>query len=242
LPDDLDCPESSDELYIARGDEVEAWRPVMTGDVFRDLPVPGVEASPFSMIVSHPCSMRRGAALAERLQAMPVIEYQQVSFNQWAQGFVRFLPLPDFPSSGAHHAVNLNEVGMVSSSALMLDRRVACLSERAIALLLQRTFKNQSRVVVSLGRIEEAFGGMMEEIALWEEWNEEIAGARVDNGANLDATLEEEAAAFEGFLASSAEGTTSSLRDRLKLVSERTAVRRAVRHEMRRRLGDLADR
>ncbi|HKG37551.1 MAG TPA: hypothetical protein VKB25_01050 [Conexibacter sp.] len=213
----------------------------MTGDVFRDLPIPGIDPTPYSMIVSHPCSMRRGVALVDRLQAMPVIAYQRVEFARWADGFVRVLPLPDFPAAGTHHAVNLNEIGMVDASILALERRVACLSERAIALLLQRFFKNQSRVVVSLSRIEEAFGGVMEEIALWEEWNEQLASARVERGEGLDAVMHDEGVAFDEVVGAAAQGTDSTLRDRLSIASERTAVRRTVRQEIKQRLASVGE-
>jgi len=42
----LEQPRSADDLYLAREadlDRVTVYRPIMTGDVFRDIDIPGVE-------------------------------------------------------------------------------------------------------------------------------------------------------------------------------------------------------
>jgi hypothetical protein len=50
----LDRPASADELYLARGDEVEPYRPVLTGDVFSGVSIPGVPHDDLGMVISHP--------------------------------------------------------------------------------------------------------------------------------------------------------------------------------------------
>jgi hypothetical protein len=39
----LDRPATADELYLARGDEVEPYRPVLTGDAFSAITILGSE-------------------------------------------------------------------------------------------------------------------------------------------------------------------------------------------------------
>lgn len=65
----LDRPRHDDELYLARGDEVLASRPLMTGDVLEPVRVPGLPAGAHQvMVITHPCSMRSdGVTLAPSL-------------------------------------------------------------------------------------------------------------------------------------------------------------------------------
>lgn len=58
MPLQLERPESEDELYLARGDEVDHYRPVIQGDVFREVAIPGVSEHEFAMIITHPCTIR----------------------------------------------------------------------------------------------------------------------------------------------------------------------------------------
>jgi hypothetical protein len=46
------------ELYLARGEEVNPNRPLFTGDVILDIPIPGVQDAGPAMVVAHPCSIR----------------------------------------------------------------------------------------------------------------------------------------------------------------------------------------
>ena len=39
MPHDLESPRTPDELYLARGDDVCAARPVLTGDIIDDVEV-----------------------------------------------------------------------------------------------------------------------------------------------------------------------------------------------------------
>jgi hypothetical protein len=75
----LDRPATADELYLARNEEVEPYRPILTGDVFTEITIPGV-AIPheLGMVISHPCNMRVGDRLRENIQMLPIVEYQDV--------------------------------------------------------------------------------------------------------------------------------------------------------------------
>jgi len=62
----LIAPESDDEILDLEP-EALAFKPVMTGDAFVGLRVPG-EPDPMDvMVAGHPCTIRRGATLVERV-------------------------------------------------------------------------------------------------------------------------------------------------------------------------------
>jgi hypothetical protein len=43
MPDELEAPETASSLYLARGADVNIDRPLIQGDVFADIEIPGVE-------------------------------------------------------------------------------------------------------------------------------------------------------------------------------------------------------
>lgn len=47
-----------DELYLARGVEVNANRPLFTGDVLLHVAIPGVQGGGLGIVIAHPCSIR----------------------------------------------------------------------------------------------------------------------------------------------------------------------------------------
>ena len=143
----------------------------MTGDVFRGPQIPGLDEHELLMVITHPCTMRgKHGALKPKLQALPVKAYQEVPLDKWPDHFFRVMPLPNLQAERESVAARLDESGMVPSSSLDLDARVACLSELGIKLLLQRYFHCFSRVKVSLEKLSEALAGPLQEAELLEEW------------------------------------------------------------------------
>jgi hypothetical protein len=76
MPGGLEAPSGErpdwSALYLARGDDVPATRPVFTGDVFDSVPVcgsPNVKMrSKRVIVIQHPCAMRlNGVDLADSL-------------------------------------------------------------------------------------------------------------------------------------------------------------------------------
>ncbi len=67
--DELQAPGSEEELCIAAiAEDVEPRRPVMTGDVFDDVSIPGLDdGTGLAIVLTHPCSMRQSDNLVERL-------------------------------------------------------------------------------------------------------------------------------------------------------------------------------
>lgn len=232
----LDRPASIDHLYLDRGDPADPWRPIMSGDVFSGVEIPGVDEHELVLLISHPCSMRRGPDLIPRLQALPVVTHAGISLEQWETGFFRVFPLPDLVADDGnrHYAARLTEFGMVASDALDLDCRVACLSESGVVLLLQRFFHCMARVHLLATTLSEHAAPALEEASLLEEWNETVCCPRVDAGADRGAVLREEAAEFDTVL--SAAGPGEALRAGLEDPAQRPAVRRRVRAAMKARL------
>jgi hypothetical protein len=231
LPEELDRPESVDALYIDRGAPAEPWRPVLTGDVFTDVQVPGVEPHELTMIISHPCTMRVGEGrLREKLQALPIRNHQDLRLEQWVDGYRKVFPLPElWPAESV--AARLDEFGMVSSEEFQLERRIACLSEAGIALLLQRFFCCMSRVVVGLDAINKELLGPMSEAELLEEWCEKLVPRRVDAGESLEEAIAAESREFDSLVTHTAFGASTLQKGLMDSVSA-VAVRRIVRDQI----------
>lgn len=231
-------PETEDELYLARGEEVEAFRPVLTGDVFRDVGIPGVGIPhQQAMVISHPCTMRRGPALIARLQMLPVYEHQKVPLEQWPRGHFRVCPLPglDPATPDVHFAASYEETGMVESTLLTPERRMACLTERGILLVQQRQIYVASRADIALALLEQASAHVFAEAELLEDWNRQLVPLRTAAGEDLVEALSAEAVAFDEFVSVPAEGEATTIRELLKTQHRRPHARRLVREEVRRR-------
>lgn len=169
----LEAPRHVQDLYRATGNEVEPYRPIMQGDIFRNVQIPGIEqdASKLCCVMSHPCTMRRGASLETHLTVARVGSYQDVNLDQWSSGFFKVMPLPELPvESGVPQAVFLDEIGRIASSDLHLPNRLACLSEEGTALLQQRFVFANTRTVVPTHRLVQACRGEFDEADQIEEW------------------------------------------------------------------------
>ena len=229
-------PENVDEIYAARADEVTSSRPVLTGDVFREIVIPGVGVDhTHAMVISHPCNMRAGPHLRERIQMIPIVSHDEVPLDGWLTGHVRYFMLPESGLSIGSCAARFDETGMVPSSDLTPERRAICLSERGILLLLHRLIYSQSRADIDLERLEKAVAHVLAEAELLEEWNEKLLPARRMTESDLVRALAIEAQKFDQFMEATA---NPSLREQLKDQHRRPSVRREARREMATRLED----
>src|SRR4051794_36893210 len=97
MPDLLEAPTSSSDLYLARGAEVNVDRPLLQGDVFADIEIPGVDDGPgVAAIITHSCAMRTdGVHLVDRLLVARVELAPDVPFARWVDGHFKILPLPE---------------------------------------------------------------------------------------------------------------------------------------------------
>lgn len=180
-------------LYRTRGDEVVRHRPIFAGDVFEKVPVQGIgETKTKTVIVfQHPCALRsNGVDLHSRLMVAELRNHKIISVESWT-GHVGKMPLPELiptaETGKRHQAAFFDELYLVRSADLALDKRIACLSQTGVNLLLQRWVHHNSRVVVPTAMYQEVSSPAYEETDLVEEWCEE----RIEAGLEIqEATIE----------------------------------------------------
>jgi len=221
--DALESPSSADELYLAASaDEVEAARPVMTGDVFSEVEIPGTDGIGLGIVLTHPCSMRvDGVNLADRLLMARVATSTDVPLKKWATGHFKVMPLPGL--LGAHHSASFDEIGLVGSGVLAASERVACLTPFGINLLQQRFVWHLTRFLAPTHLLGEAAEAVFEEADLCEEWVASSIEAGTDSG--------EAAKSFHDWI----RGTDESGAVRQALLAE-PQRRAGLRREMRKLL------
>jgi hypothetical protein len=222
----LDVPPSSGELYLARGTEVEPYRPVMTGDVFSDVAIPGVDGPPGpAMVLAHPCSMREGAHLRSHLQMAALRDGGPIALEQWT-GHFGVMPLPELLTPGDYRQRAVFELaGRVPSELLTFDRRIACLSTPGILLLLQRLTFNMTRLAIDQPTLLQSIDYVLEEADLLEEWmRARLADVPAPHSRE---NIESNETSFDDLMKRVVEGTT--LRVGLRDPRLRAGIRRAVR-------------
>jgi hypothetical protein len=260
----LEAPRSADELYLARGEEVPILRPIMTGDVFHDVDIPGVEEcegdeNRLAIIVTHPCSMRAGPKLRPHLQVVRVLPAPEVPPRAWPRQFFDRMPLPELLSTdmdlqllsarqvseeqgdaGADlafpHAAMFELRGRVSSQALTLDHRVACLSEEGLALLHQRMTHYDTRHAPRVSDLMLACEAVSVEAELQQEWNERLISPSIQSApTQLTTELERAAVEFDAELSmkrvlpGAGKSSSYTLRDDLRTAQKVHNARRAIR-------------
>lgn len=217
--------ETADELYLARGDDVNPNRPVFTGDVFRNVEIPGVQAEGMGLVVAHPCSFRIGdGQLAERILTASVEPIDKQGAGAWRRMFSDRMPLTDLEGEHSYWAGQLDKVGRALASGLLGTERLACLSAFGVNMLQQRLTYYLTRAEIPTATFNEAFGHTFDEAELLEEWTDTLVDA--------EQSKEYAAAEFEAYVR---EGNPS-LQARLRDPQHRSAVRRACR----RRASELA--
>ena len=210
--------ESSDDLYLARGDDVNPNRPVFTGDVFRSVEIPGVQDEGLGLVVAHPCSFRIGdGQLADRILTASVESIDKQGARSWTRMFSDRMPLTDLEGEHSYWAGHLDKVGRSLASDLLATERLACLSAFGVNMLQQRLTYYLTRAEIPTAIFNEAFGHTFDEAELLEEWTDTLTDAGL--------TKEGAAAEFEAFVRDG----NPSLQARLRDPQHRSAVRRACR-------------
>jgi hypothetical protein len=220
----LEAWDDPNELYLARGEEVAAHRPLFTGDVFDDVPIPGVQANGRGIIVAHPCSMRgRSAQLLDTLLLAAVQPHDSIAPAKWMDGYYDRMPLADLTGPGGEFNVALLEqVGRSTTADVTAANRIACLSPFGVNLLQQRMIWNMTRFDVPTSTLWEAFAHTYEEADLLEEWLEEVAPDDRSHVASL----------FEEWVR---DGAPNSRQARLRDPQQRASVRGELRQALRSR-------
>jgi hypothetical protein len=181
-------------LYRARGEEVVRHRPVFTGDIFGRIPVQGLGETKNKtvMVLQHPCALRsNGTDLHSRLTVAELRNHKVIAVEEWISKHYSKMPLPELiPSADSgrrHQAAFFDEPYLVGPDDLDLNKRIACLSQAGVNLLLQRWVHHNSRAVVPTATYQTVSSPAYEEADLIEEWCEE----RIEVGLTIpEATVE----------------------------------------------------
>jgi hypothetical protein len=213
------------DLYLARGGDINDRRPLFTGDLFAEVPVPGVPGAGMAIIVAHPCSMRGSEArLRETVLVAAVEPHQPVGRDAWTRGYSDMMPLPEATGSDLYVG-RFSRLGMANSEDLSAGRRVACLSVYGVNLLQQRLIWHLTRLEVPTFRLQEAFAHTYEEADILEDWSDILCDAGW--------VVADAAARFEQFVRSAGR-SGRPLQEDLRDAQLRSAVRTACRTEARR--------
>jgi hypothetical protein len=225
---DRETPSRADDLYEARVD-VPLARPIMQGDVFREIIIPGLSDEPsLALIIQHPCSMRAGVRLRPRLTVARVAQHtSRFQPADW-QGYINFMPLPELGGVGSEdYIADFRDVGSVSSSDLTRDKRIAALSNYGINILHQRHILYSTRFSVDVPTLADAFVAIATETELQYEWVEAACDAAPDS-PDLLKTIDEAESAFDDYL----NENNRERRHKLQEAATRADVRREVRREI----------
>lgn len=181
-----------DELYLARDPEVNPNRPLFTGDVFADVPIPGVQDRGLGIVIAHPCSIRGAQGrLRDTILFAAVRPNSPVSRKSWPDGFYDRVPLPELGEHG-YCIGHLDELGRARTADIQATSRVACLSDAGTNMLQQRLTFHLTRAAVPTERFQEAFAHTLVEAELLEEWTDTLT----EQGSSIDQAV----ALFESFI------------------------------------------
>jgi len=175
----LETPATYDGLYAARDDETTEFvhRPRFTGDVLT------LAEGRLVALVQHPCAMRRGAQLVERMLVCDVKSRQGSPPSDWSRGDFRRMFLPDL--HGGHYAIEFDDLGVVPRDAIEQGGRIAILSQFGVNLLMQRWVHHNTRVVVPTITIDKETAGPYEEADLLGDACADLIQGGVDSGRAL---------------------------------------------------------
>jgi len=201
----LESPDDPDDLWQAIGDEVPAHRMLMQGDVVV------TDAGPL-LVVTHACSMRRGAELHDTQMAAPIEGH---AVPKW-DGSYDWMPVPGAPVPDVDNPAGLLRVlRSVDTSVLVSGDRVAVMSNLGIQLLQQRLAHHLTRVAIDTAELAEHCAPILAEAELHEDWL-----------GSLGADAEQQ---FHDFLDSDDRKLRSWLADPAKRSQAMTTVRREIR-------------
>jgi hypothetical protein len=201
-------------------------RPIFTGDIFEKITVFALSESKTKSVavLQHPCALRvDGVNLHPRLLVAEVRNHSVIEWDSWT-GHLGKMPLPDLmptvDSGKRNQAIIFDSLYLVSPEDLLLDKRVACLSQLGVNLLLQRWVHHNSRAVVPTTVYQGVTSPVYEEADLIEEWCEH----RVNAGIGINEASTE---AVDWLRGMDENGTMRQ--ELLKDPQTRSAVRRSMR-------------
>lgn len=156
-----------EELYDERRD-VSWSRPLFQGDVFDCIPLADFDGEPHLVqVLTHPCSMRRGKRLIDRLQVAPVAKCQHQ--RDWSNRY-KVMPLPGLRESDDWYCAEFTDSTSVRTQALTLNKRVATLSHSGIYVLQRRLVIYHTRVDIPREDFIKQSRPTLQEMELQTEW------------------------------------------------------------------------
>ncbi len=133
---------------------------LMQGDVIV------VESGPVC-IVSHACSMRRGASFHNTQIVAPMQDHY---VHDW-KGNYDWMPLPGAQVPGLENpAACLRELRSEATTSLQAGKRIAIMADRGVHLLQQRMACHLIRVVIDVSELAEHSAPVLAEAELHEQW------------------------------------------------------------------------
>ena len=180
---------SSSDLYDYRLDgnsHLPLWLPYNQGDIFAGVSLPGIESDSddnFAMLFMHPCTMREGVRLTQRVTMVQVRRKHATKVldepRYWKSPKV--MPLPDLPGGGVStHFADFMLISTVDSTVIPRDARVAQLSALGRHHMLQRIIFHLTRSAPSIDTIESSVLRVQAELALQADWVAAAAGDGVN--------------------------------------------------------------
>ena len=177
---ELIAPEGDDELFDCE-EEALALKPVMTGDIFVGVTVPGEPDPVDVMVAGHPCTIRMGAVLAERVPCAGIVNHQSVPYHRWPTYDKNHFPLSDAAGVGANQCVALWDWLAAPAEELLRSRRRATLQDQGIYIFLQRLIHSLARFAPPLSILREASGHVLAEAELEYTWMLDLFGGELDS-------------------------------------------------------------
>lgn len=213
----------TDALYN-EGTDVSPARPLLQGDVFDGVILPGFGDEPRKVqIVTHPCAMRSGANLVPRITVAPVEPHQRITGRGW-QGNLRVMPLAELTNS-QNFATKFPDVTACPAELLTRQRRIATLSNRGIYVLQQRLVKHYTRLEMPLELLRRESAPVLTEAEIQWDWLEQVLD---DTELDDDAAIAAEANAFEEWLRQGTPSRQERLRAELHHADVRREAQRAA--------------
>lgn len=232
-----ETPRPPESIYEGRGEDVDAFRPVFTGDVF-GLPEPNSRPV---IVLQHPCALRSdGVELVPRVliaklrPAREVLGREKIR-RDWHEESLRVMPLPNLLEDGEHWVADFREVDTVPGPQLQSGTdRLAIFSLTGVNLLLQRWVRHNSRVLVPTMTLAEVVTGPYEEADLAAAWSFELQEVAPSGPTHLHD--------FAAWITGPAfSGDRTSRQQLLEQPQARPSVRRSMSQEVRERLAAELD-
>jgi hypothetical protein len=165
----LIAPEGDDEILDLDA-EALALKPVMTGDVFSGVRVPG-EPEPLDvMVAGHPCTIRRGVELVVRVPCVRLVQHEWLAYDNWPRYDKNHFPISAAVGLGDGRCASLWDWIGVPREELVRTRRRVTLQDQGIYVFLQRLIYSFSRFPPPLTVLREASAHVLVEAELEYSW------------------------------------------------------------------------